>query len=326
MRYQTIPGTELNPSVICLGALPFGVSLSEQTSFELLDRYFAGGGNFIDTALVYGEWLPGGKGLSEKTVGKWVTAKHNRTEAIIGTKGAHPRLSSMQTPRLSKAEIISDLEESLDNLQTDYIDLYWLHRDDPERPIAEIITTLYEQLQAGKIRYFGCSNWRVERIKEAQTFAATYGLPGFVGNQLRWSLALPNPSALFDPTTTTMDAAMKVYHQQSGLAAMAYTSQARGFFSKLANSSREKLPETLKREYLNPENLTILTRLTELAAEKVLSVGVLALAYLVSQPFPTYPIASCSTLEQLLENLAAGAVELEPFLLDYLEGKTSRDG
>src|SRR5262249_41578104 len=153
-----------------------------------------------DTALVYGEWLPGGKGLGEKTVGKWLRSRHHRPKIIIGTKGAHPRLASMQTQRLSKAEILSDLEESLQNLQTDYIDFYWLHRDDPDRPVAEIITPLYEQVQLGKIRYFGCSNWRLERIKEAQQFASTQGLPGFVGNQLRWSLAVPNPLALTDST------------------------------------------------------------------------------------------------------------------------------
>src|SRR4051794_38881139 len=106
MRYRAIPNTDLNPSVICLGALPFGVSLEEGLSFALMDRFFAEGGNFVDTALVYGEWLPNGKGQSERTIGKWVKDRGARDLVIIGTKGAHPRLSSMHIPRLARDEII----------------------------------------------------------------------------------------------------------------------------------------------------------------------------------------------------------------------------
>ncbi len=206
MRLRTITGTDLHASVICLGALPFGVTLSEDLSFTLMDRFLAEGGNFIDTALVYGEWLPDGKGRSERTVGKWVKQRRTRDRVIIGTKGAHPRLSSMDVPRLARDEIVADLDESLGNLQTDYIDLYWLHRDDPRRPVAEILHTLNEQGERGKIRYFGCSNWRLDRIQAAQDYAAEHGIRGFAGNQLMWSLAVPNHAALFDPAMVTMDA------------------------------------------------------------------------------------------------------------------------
>lgn len=99
MKYQNIPNTDLSPSVLCLGGFPFGVKLDQGTSFALLDRFFAAGGNFIDSALVYGEWLPNGKGLSEKTIGNWIKARRNRQYLIIGTKGAHPRLSSMELQR-----------------------------------------------------------------------------------------------------------------------------------------------------------------------------------------------------------------------------------
>jgi aryl-alcohol dehydrogenase-like predicted oxidoreductase len=319
MKYTAIVHTALNPSAICLGTLPFGLSLSEETSFRLLDRFYAEGGNFLDTALVYGEWLPGGKGLSEKTVGKWVKARGNRHDVMIGTKGAHPRLHSLHPPRLSPQEIRGDLQESLHNLHTDYIDLYWLHRDDPNRPVAEIVTTLNEQVKAGTIRYFGCSNWRLERIKEAQDYSALHGMQGFAGNQLMWSLAVPNQTAFSDPAMVWMDGEMKAYHQQSGLAAMAYTSQARGFFARLAQSSLDELPEALKKQYGNQENLKRMARLKKLAEEVSLPLSVLSLAYIVSQPFPAYAISGCSNMAQLLENLRAGDVQLEPGLLDYLD-------
>ena len=319
MKYRNIPHTDLYPSVLCLGALPFGVSQSEKSAFALMDRFFEGGGNFLDTALVYGEWLPNGKGLSEKTVGKWVQAHRNRVDLVIGTKGAHPRLATMHIPRLSRDEIVSDLDESLRNLKTDYVDLYWLHRDDPNRPVGEILQTLNDQVRAGKIRCFGCSNWRVGRIREAQAYAVAHGLRGFAGNQLLWSLAVPNPAALWDPTMAAMDEETRQYHLESGMAAMAYTSQAKGFFSKLNASSISELSESLRESYENEETLKRMSRLKKLSQELALPVGVLSLAYLVSQPFPTFPIAACSTMEQLTENLQAGDVELVSSIVDYLE-------
>lgn len=319
MKYQNIPNTDLTPSALCLGGFPFGVKLNQETSFALLDTFFAAGGNFIDTALVYGEWLPDGKGLSEKTVGNWIKDRRNRNYFIIGTKGAHPRLNSMALQRLSREEIISDLDESLANLGTDYIDLYWLHRDDPTRPVAEIVTTLNEQVKAGKIRYFGCSNWRLDRIEEAQTFAAENGLQPFAANQPMWSLAVPNPAAFSDPTMVWMNHQLKEYHTYSHLTAIVYSSQAKGFFTKLQRSSISELPKVLITHYSNQENLAKFVRLKEVAEQINLSVSVIALSYLVSQPFPTFPIAGCSNLAQLEEILKAGDIRLSSSILDYLD-------
>ena len=319
MKYTSMRRTALRPSALCLGALPFGSSVSEETALCLMDRFYDGGGNFIDTALVYGEWLPGGKGLSERTVGKWVKARRKRHDVMISTKGAHPRLHALHIPRLSSQEIMADLQESLYNLQTDYIDLYYLHRDDPNRPVAEILITLNQQVKRGAIRYFGCSNWRLERIQEAQEYSTLHGMQGFVANQLMWSLAVPNPAAFSDPTMVWMDRDMKTYHRQSGLAAMAYTSQARGFFSKLAHSSLAELPASLNEQYGNQENLKRMAHLKKRAAEVSLPLSVLALAYITSHPFPAYAITGCSTVEQLQENLRAGDVQLEPAFVDSLD-------
>ena len=321
MKYRDIAHTDLSPSLICLGTASFGTALDEVSSFELLDLFFERGGNFLDTAHVYGAWVSGGLGLSEKVIGKWLKERRVREHMIVGTKGAHPHLSTPHRSRVTHDTIVSDLDESLSYLQTEYIDLYWLHRDDPTQPVADILETLNEQVTKGKIRYFGCSNWRLERIQEAQEYSALHGMQGFAGNQLMWSLAIPNPEAFSDPTMVGMDGEMKAYHVQRGLAALAYTSQARGFFARLAQSPIDELPETLKKQYGSQENLKRMARLKKLAEEVSLPLSVLSLAYIVSQPFPAYAISGCSTMEQLRENLWAEDLQLEPALLDFLDGE-----
>jgi aryl-alcohol dehydrogenase-like predicted oxidoreductase len=225
----------------------------------------------------------------------------------------------MEIPRLSEAELRSDVEESLVNLRTDYIDLYWLHRDDPSRPVAEILEALQRQAQAGKIRAFGCSNWRVERIQEAQAYAAAHQTPAFVGNQLMWSLAAPNRRALPDPTMVTMDELTYAYHRASGLPAMAYTSLAHGFFAKLEHATLDALPDSLRSVYGTASNLARLARLKTLANELRLSLSAVSLAYITSHPFPAYAITSCSTLEQLANNVLAGDVMLPAAALAFLD-------
>jgi len=195
MKFKNIPQTDLYPSAICLGTASFGTSIDTSTAFQMLDTFVEYGGNFIDTAHIYGAWVPDGVGLSEKIIGQWVKGRRVEENIVIATKGAHPLLSAMDVPRLSRQDVVADLDESLHYLQTASIDLYWLHRDDPTRPVAEILETLNSQVKQGKIRYFGCSNWRVERIEEAMRYAAEHGL-----------------------------------------AIVAYTSQAHGYFSKASNN------------------------------------------------------------------------------------------
>ena len=117
---------------------------------------------------------------------------------------------------------MKDLLESLGHLRTDYIDLYWLHRDDPKRSIAEILETLNDLTDAGKIRYFGCSNWEVPRIREAMKYASDQGMRGFVANQMMWSLAIPNPTAL-EKSTVTMSVEGIELHKETQLTAIPFT-------------------------------------------------------------------------------------------------------
>jgi len=319
MRYRNILGTDLYPSPICLGTQSMGSAIDRKHSFQLLDTFFEMGGNFIDTAHVYGDWVPGEKSLSEKTIGMWVKERGIRSKIMIGTKGAHPALSSMNIPRLSHDEIVKDVNESLECLQTDYIDLYWLHRDDPNRPVADILETLNEQVAVGKIKYFGCSNWKVQRIREAMEYASKHELKCFVGNQMMWSLAVPNIDAIGDKSLVIMDKEGMEFHRKTHLTAIPYSSQAKGFFTKMSKGNIRQLSERIKKTYYNEENMKRLERIEKLAHDLSRSVTEIVLSYLISQPFITIPIVGCRTVEQLTESLQAGNLRLDPDMVRYLE-------
>lgn len=319
MQFTPIPNTDLTPSVLCLGTGNFGATIAQADAFTLLDTFVEHGGNFLDTAEVYANWLPDlPRSISERTLGAWMAARGNRSHILIGTKGGHPDLATMHISRLSPAEIQHDLDGSLERLQTDYIDLYWLHRDDPTRPVGELLETLDAQVKAGKIRAFGCSNWSTERMREAQAYAAQQGIHGFVANQPQWSLAHPNPAAFGMPGLAGMDREMFAFHQESGWAVIPYTSQARGIFSKLAQGGVAGLREGERKSYLNEVNLQRLARVQEVAAQHNATVAQVVLAYLLCQPVPTIPVIGCRTPAQLVESLGAVEVALSDHEVEYL--------
>ncbi len=251
MRMISIPNTGLTASVLCLGTGDMGAGIEHQASFRMLDEFIAGGGNFIDTAKIYSDWIPGESSRSEKLIGEWMKAQRNRAQVVLATKGAHPELASMQVGRLSPGEIASDLEASLRHLGTETVDLYWLHRDDPARPVAEILETLHDLARSGKLRHYGCSNWGLERIREAQAYAAGHGIPGFVAVQNLWNLAELNRDGFADKTIAFMGEGLWQYHRELHLAAVPYSSQANGLFQKLEKTSDE-LPANLQRVVCQP--------------------------------------------------------------------------
>jgi aryl-alcohol dehydrogenase-like predicted oxidoreductase len=324
MRYTTIPNTDLVVSVISLGTGGAGATYDRPTAFAMLDAFFEEGGNFVDTAHVYNDWIPGERSRSEKLLGTWMKERRNRPGVLLATKGAHPDLAQMQVGRLSPAEIQADLEESLRFLQVETIDLYWLHRDDPTRPVEEIIDTLETQVKAGKIRYFGCSNWQLERIQAAQHAAeqraAGQGFAGFVGVQNLWSLAKPNLDVLRqrDATLAVMDDDLWQYHRQTGLAAIPYTSQANGLFQKMDTAGTARLPADLARLYLSSETEGRYQRLKMLSQQTGLNTTQIGLGFLTSQPFATCPVIGPQSLAQLRDCLTAADVRLTPEQVSFL--------
>jgi aryl-alcohol dehydrogenase-like predicted oxidoreductase len=319
MRSICLPNTNLNVSSLCLGTSQFGSEVERATAFRLLDEFVAAGGNFIDSANVYGDWVPGTKSSSEKMIGAWLAERGQRDKMVIATKGAHPLLSSMHIPRCAPHEIIHDIEQSLRHLQTDVIDLYYLHRDDPTRPSGEMIETLAAQVKAGKIRAYGCSNWRVERIAAANAYAAAHHLPPFVADQMLWNAARLDAAALPDKTMVTMDDALHRYHEETGLAAIPYSSQANGLLHKLASGKTEANRAGHNLIYPPLSNQRRALAIQTLAQELTVSFTAVVLGYLQSQPFVTVPIIGPRTVPHLYDSLAGDGVWLNEEARDLID-------
>lgn len=320
MNYTTISDITLKSSQLCLGTSNFGASIAQAEAFTLMDAFVERGGNFLDTAEVYANWLPDlPRSISERTIGAWLKARGNRSRILIGTKGAHPNLATMHIARLAPADILHDLHGSLTHLQTDVIDLYWLHRDDPTRPVGEIIDTLDAQVKAGTIRAFGCSNWSTARMQAALDYATTHQCHGFVANQPMWSLAQPNAAAFGMPGLAAMDDAMFAFHQASGWAVVPYTSQARGFFQKVAVHGASGLNDRDRQAYWNDTNARRTTVVQQLAEEHKATPSQIALAYLLQQPITTIPVIGCRTVAQLQDSVGATAITLSAAALAQLQ-------
>ena len=308
MTLKNIPNTELHVSPISLGTADIATL---ENPYELLSAYLDMGGNFIDTAWVYANWLPGERHSSEKTIGRWLkVAQIPRDKVVIATKGAHPEMESMNVPRVTPEHIVTDITTSLSNLRINTIDLYWLHRDDVTQPVEPIIDALENQVQAGTIRYYACSNWKVERIKAANDYAAASGYQGFVANQPMWSMAKINPEAITDPTLVIMDDALYAYHQQTGMAVIPFSSQAKGYYTKLAEVGIEGMSPKLLAQYDNPTTRRRYDAARKIAKRTGFTLNQIALAYLMQQPFTTIPIVGCKNLRHLEDSMSTLEVHL----------------
>jgi len=305
MHYRLMPGTELNASVISFGGNSLIEVNAQEFAFDQLDLYTGAGGNFIDTANIYGRWLDPGLNHSELYIGNWMQARRNRHQIVLATKGAHPAWDALTVPRLDRDEVAVDLHQSLTALRTDYIDLYYLHRDDERVGVEEILGYLNDFVKAGKIRYFGCSNWKPARIREALAVAKARDWHSFVANQLMWSLAEASPAGFPDPTMVAMDPDSMALHRDHGLAAIAYSSQANGYFDKLERLGKAKISPALLKLYDSPKNDRRYARLRQIAGEMNLPAHEVVLGYLLAQPVPTYAVIGARDSDQLQASLKA---------------------
>jgi aryl-alcohol dehydrogenase-like predicted oxidoreductase len=319
MNTQILPNTEMRVAEICLGGGDLGGRLDKVFSFALLDRYIELGGNFIDTAHVYNNWIPGERSRSEKMIGAWMHSKRNRDNLIIATKGGHPDLRHMNVPRLSNREILEDLEESLIYLQVDHIDLYWLHRDDLSRPVEELVDLLAAQVKAGKIRYAAVSNWCLERLQAAQEYAARAGLPPFAADQVLWNAAAIDRAAIPDTTIHVMDRPLWEYHHASGLAAIPFSSQANGLFDKLEKGRLDPNQPAQFKHYPFAANKARLEKIQAIRTETGWTTTQVILGYLLSQPFTTIPIVGPKNIAQLDDSMRAAGIRLSPSQMSALD-------
>ncbi len=308
-----LPAAPHTPSRIVLGSVSFGTETARDASFAVMDAYFEDGGNFIDTANGYALWLPGGVGASELTIGAWLHERGLRDRMIIATKGGHPRGNSGEFGDLSRAEIEKDLGQSLERLAVDSIDLFWLHRDQPTRPVSEIVEMLADIRDSGRIRSYGVSNWELHRIEAANAYAAAQDLPPLTAHQPPFSLAHVAGGPTADAPVAESEDAVRAWHVQSQLPLIAYTSQANGYFGAenvaWARAGFSGEP-TRGSSFDSPANRRRLQGAIELAEHKGCTANQIALAYLLHQPFPLHPIIGTGNPDHAREALAATEIVL----------------
>ncbi|HVS72713.1 MAG TPA: aldo/keto reductase [Phycisphaerae bacterium] len=318
LKKLLIPGTSLRVSEFALGTAPWGSRTPQPTVTQLYDLYRAAGGNVLDTAHVYASWLPNGNGASERSIAQLLAARNDRRQIVLVSKGGHPTFEGYSRPDryMDPALVRQDLRESLQRLAVDTIDLYFLHRDDPRVPVAEIIDALNDAVADGQIRYFGASNWSTARMDEANRYAAGLSHPGaekmgFVASQPEFSLAHPNaPEPTSEPANRFLRDADLAWHQHTGMPAFCYTPAAQGYFASNGQKGAKAFD--------NPTSRARLARAKELAGKLRVTPAQIALAFVRNQPFPAIPILGNETPQHLQESLDAAAITLTPDQLTWL--------
>lgn len=299
MRYSDVFG--FNSSRILLGTGYFGDGISEEEAFAMMDKFCEMGGTHIDTARLYAD------GISEEIVGRWF-ADRKPEGVFVSTKGAYYDKDAGERPRLYDADIREDLEKSLAALQFDVIDFYWLHRDDESVPAGWIIETMNELVKEGKIKKFGASNWTSKRIAEGNEYAKAHGLCGFSASQIRF-----NPAYCLGERggLVGMDEGEFDFYKSNNIPVAAYSSQAKGFFSKVAEQGVEALSEKARKRYLCDENLRRVEVMKELAKKYDCSMASLICGAFSSFENPhVFPIIGGSRLSQIIDSLNGADVAL----------------
>lgn len=285
-------------------------------SFALLDAAYDAGITTFDTARHYSRG-------NEATVGRWVRERGLRDQVVIIGKGAH---HSPERKRVIPADIAADLEESLRQFGFDAIDLYLLHRDDPEVPVGPIVEALNGHLRAGKIQAIGGSNWSHERIAEANLYAAARGLVPFVASSPHFSLVeqieAPWPDCISIAGPGKAEA--RAWYEREQMPLFAWSSLAGGFLSGgFSRDSPGPLPEAVaeqaRRVYGTDDNYRRLERAGVLADELGLTVPQIGLAYALSQPLNLYTIAGGENKEEIALNATAAAVDLPLETREWLD-------
>lgn len=288
-------------SKIALGTMYFGSRITREQSERLLDTFVSLGGNQIDTGRCYADWIPGGAGASERAVGKWLSGR-KRESAFLGTKGGiKPRGYNATRGDLSRENLEKDLKVSLEALQTDYIDLYWLHRDDLRFSAGEIVEQMNRWIRRGVIRYFGVSNWTSERIKEADEYAAAHGLQGAAASQIQYGLGVCTTSDWGDPTIVCMDSSEYKAYERLQIPVYGYSAQAEGYFPVYLKGGSEALSPDIRKKYDTPVNRKRADRLAQLAEKKKFSLSWIMAEYVLHSPFPAVFIMGGSNEARMRE-------------------------
>lgn len=270
----------------------------------VFDDYFERGGNTFDTGYVYGE-------LKSRLLGRWISARGVRDQVVVIAKGAH-------TPHCNPKALSSQLMEQLEWLGIECADIYLMHRDNTDIPVGRFIDVMNEHVREGHIKAFGGSNWSIDRIKKANAYARRKGLQGFsvVSNNL--SLAeMVNP--VWHGCIHMHDTASRAWLKRSGLALLPWSSQARGFFVPTRAHPDKRDDKSLVHSWYSEENFKRQARAIELAGKYGVEPINIALAWVLCQPFPTFPLIGPRTIAETHSCTQALKLQLKPRELKYLD-------
>jgi predicted dehydrogenase/aryl-alcohol dehydrogenase-like predicted oxidoreductase len=301
MPYAEIPGVGKQISRLVMGV---DNQYTLPHASVMFDDFVERGGTAFDTAYIYG------RGLCERMLGQWIRNRGIRSDVVVIGKGAH-------TPHCDPESISRQLAESLDRLQTDHVDIYFMHRDNPDIPVGEFVDVLDEHLRAGRIKAYGGSNWQLARVAEANAYAEKAGRTPFaaVSNNFSLARALDVPWA---GCVSSSDDESRTWLEKNQLALMPWSSQARGFFTGRAAPGDKSDPE-LVRCWYSDDNFQRLARAQELAERRGVAPTAIALAYVLGQEFPTFPLIGPRALAETRTSLDGLTVELTPAEVRWLD-------
>ncbi|PWJ60195.1 aryl-alcohol dehydrogenase-like predicted oxidoreductase [Dyadobacter jejuensis] len=285
-----IGASDLEIARINFGGNVFGWTLDRQQSFEILDAFVGAGFNFIDTADTYSWWVNGTGGQSESIIGAWMKARGNREQVVVATKvGSETKEHPVD---ISKKHLLKSVDESLQRLQTDYIDLYYTHFDDGTTPVEETLSAYDEIVKAGKVRYIAASNVSPDRLTESFEVAEKNDFPKYVALQPHYNLV----------EREQYETEYAPLVEQYGMSVMPYFSLAAGFLTGKYRSEAD-LNKSVRgqgaKRYLNDKGLSVLKALDIVAARHSSQAATVALAWLLAQPAIAAPIVSATSQSQL---------------------------
>lgn len=309
MLYGRVPGVEKLVSRLVQGTVPVGTKELER-SFALLDAVLEQGGNAFDTAHVYGG------GDNERAFGKWIKERNVRRKIMILAKGSH---HNQDRKRVTPFDIAADLHDSLARMQVEYIDLYLLHRDDPDVPVGPIVEALNHWKNEGLIRAFGGSNWSHPRILAANDYAVERGLTPFAASSPNFSLAaqMKEPWGGCITISGPSNEVTRAWYEKTQMAVFAWSSLAGGFFSGRINRENTRSFEDYFMKlavecYATEENFERLDRAQKLGEEKGLTLPQVAMAYVMNQPINLFALVGCNNGDEFAANARALEVKLSP--------------
>lgn len=305
MKKFSIPDTQLSLSMVGLGTVGAGLDWDHDDANRVFDAYVDNGGNLIDSARVYSDWVRPEIGRSERVIGDWLQKSKKRNEVIIITKGGHPDMLAdpvdLHKNRLAREQMEYDINLSLKTLRTDFIDIYFYHRDEMSMPVSELIETMEKFKSEGKIRYYGCSNWTTARMKEADEYCKQHNYRGFVANQALLNIGMKHMNPLEDDTLVYFDDDMYEYHKANkGNLAIPYMSVCSGFFHLYLSSGPDKVKNN---PYNTEKNRQIAEHLKVLMKKYNASITQVLLGYFTALDFDCLPLYGPLNQEQIIDAL-----------------------